>query len=147
MKTLESPLDSKEIKSVNPKGNPRWIFIGGTDAEAEASILWPPDTKSQLTSPEKSADDPVGVPLYVIDHFFWTLSFNVLIIVCLGLIFGLVLLEYFELPVPGCPYVLQDLGYCELLLGFCLWLSGKEPTCQCKRRRRYRFNPWVGKIP
>ena len=70
MKILESPLDSKEIKSVNPKGNPCWIFIGGTDAEAEASILWPPDAKSQLTSPEKSTDDPVRVPLYVMDHFF-----------------------------------------------------------------------------
>ena len=43
---LESPLDSKEIKSVNPKGNQLWIFIERTDAEAEAPILWLPDTKS-----------------------------------------------------------------------------------------------------
>ena len=43
-KTLESPLDCKEIKSVNPKGNKPWIFIGSTDAEAP--ILWPPDVKS-----------------------------------------------------------------------------------------------------
>ena len=49
VKTLESPLDSKEIKPVNPKGNQPWIFIGRTDAEAEAPILWPPDVKSQLT--------------------------------------------------------------------------------------------------
>ena len=47
-KTLESPLDSKEIKSVNPRGNQPWIFIGRTDAEAESPILQPPDTKSQL---------------------------------------------------------------------------------------------------
>ena len=47
-KTLESPLDSKEIKPVNPKGNQPWIFIGRTDAEAEAPILGPPDVKSQL---------------------------------------------------------------------------------------------------
>ena len=47
-KTLESPLDSKEIKSINTKGNQPWIFIGRTDAEAEPSILWPPDVKSQL---------------------------------------------------------------------------------------------------
>ena len=47
-KALESPLDSKEIKPVNPKGNQPWIFTGRTDAEAEASILWPPDTKSWL---------------------------------------------------------------------------------------------------
>ena len=48
-KTLESPLDCKEIKAGNPKGNPPWIFIGRTDAEAEAPILWPPDAKSWLT--------------------------------------------------------------------------------------------------
>ena len=47
-KTLESPLDCKEIKPVNPKGNQSWIFIGGTDAEAEAPVLWPPDVKSWL---------------------------------------------------------------------------------------------------
>ena len=45
-KTLESPLDGKEIKSVNPKGNQPWIFIGRTDAEAEASVLWPPEVKN-----------------------------------------------------------------------------------------------------
>ena len=45
-KTLESPLDCREIKPVNPKGNQPWIFIGRTDAEAP--ILWPPDVKSQL---------------------------------------------------------------------------------------------------
>ena len=47
-KTLESPLNCKETKPVNPKGNHPWIFIGRTDAEAEARILWPPDVKSQL---------------------------------------------------------------------------------------------------
>ena len=47
-KTLENPLDSKEIKAVNPKGNQSWIFIGRTDAETEAPILWPPDVKSWL---------------------------------------------------------------------------------------------------
>ena len=47
-KTLENPLDSKEINLVNPKGNQPWIFIGRTDAEAEAPIFWPPDVKSQL---------------------------------------------------------------------------------------------------
>ena len=45
-KTLESPFESKEIKPVNPKGNQPWIFIGRTDAEAEAPILRPPDTNS-----------------------------------------------------------------------------------------------------
>ena len=54
-KTLESPLDSKEIKPVNPKGNQSWILIERTDAEAEAPILWPPDGKSWLTV--KDPDD------------------------------------------------------------------------------------------
>ena len=47
-KTLRSLLDSKEIKPVNPKGNQPWIFFGRTDAETEASIVWPPDTKNWL---------------------------------------------------------------------------------------------------
>jgi len=47
--TLESPLDCKEIKPVNSKGNQPWIFTGKTDAEAEAPILWPPDMKNWLT--------------------------------------------------------------------------------------------------
>ena len=48
-KTLESPLDIKEIQPVHPKGNQSWIFIGGTDGEAEAPILWPLDAKNWLT--------------------------------------------------------------------------------------------------
>ena len=48
-KTLESPLDCKEIKPVNPKGNESWIFFGRTDAEAETPILWPPGVKNWLT--------------------------------------------------------------------------------------------------
>ena len=47
-KTLESPLDCKEIKPANPKGNQSWIVIGMTDAEAETPILWPPDAKNWL---------------------------------------------------------------------------------------------------
>ena len=47
-KTVESPLDSKEIQPVHPKGNQSWIFIGRTDAEAETPILWPPDAKNWL---------------------------------------------------------------------------------------------------
>ena len=54
-KTLESPLDSKEIQRVNPKGNQSWIFIGRTDAEAEAPILWPPDVKNWLVGKDPDA--------------------------------------------------------------------------------------------
>ena len=54
-KTLENPLDCKEIKAVNPKGNQLWIFIGRTDIEAEAPVLWPPDVKSRLTGKDPDA--------------------------------------------------------------------------------------------
>ena len=47
-KTLESPLNCKEIHPVHPKGNQSWIFIGRTDAEAETPILWPADTKDSF---------------------------------------------------------------------------------------------------
>ena len=77
-KTLESPLDSKEIKLVNPKGNQPWIFLGRTDAEAP--ILWPPDAKSWLIGKDpdavkdwgqeekqKTEDEMVGW-----HHWLWT---------------------------------------------------------------------------
>ena len=54
-KTLESPLDCKEIRPVNPKGNQSWILIGWTDTEAEGAILWPPDARSQLTGKDPDA--------------------------------------------------------------------------------------------
>ena len=57
-KTLESPLDGKEIKQVNPKGNLPWIFIGRTDPEAP--ILWPSDVKSQLTGKDPDAGKDWG---------------------------------------------------------------------------------------
>ena len=54
-KTLESPLDCKEIKPINPKGNQSWIFIGRATAEAEAPILWPCDTNRQLIGKDPDA--------------------------------------------------------------------------------------------
>ena len=54
-KTLKNPMDSKEIKPVNPKGNHPWIFIGRTDAEAETLVLWPYDAKSQLIGKDLDA--------------------------------------------------------------------------------------------
>ena len=55
-KTLDSPLDSKEIQPVHPKGNQSWILIGRTDAEGEAPILWPPDMKNWLIGKDPDAD-------------------------------------------------------------------------------------------
>ena len=54
-KTLDSPLDCKDIKLINPKGNQLWIFIGRTDAEAEVPILWQPDAKRQLIGKDSDA--------------------------------------------------------------------------------------------
>ena len=54
-KTLESPLDCKEIQPVHPKGNQSWISIGRTDAEAEIPILWPPDAKNWLIAKDPHA--------------------------------------------------------------------------------------------
>ena len=59
-KTLESPLDSKEIKPVNPKRNQPWIFIGRTHAKAKAPFLWPPDTNSWLTGKDSEAGKDWG---------------------------------------------------------------------------------------
>ena len=59
-KILKSPLDCKEIKPVNPKGNQFWIFIGRTDAEAEALILWAPDAKNWLTGKDPDAGNDWG---------------------------------------------------------------------------------------
>ena len=54
-KTLESPLDSKEIQPVHPKGYQSWMFVGRTDAEAETPIFWPPDGKSRLIGKDADA--------------------------------------------------------------------------------------------
>ena len=57
LKTLESPLNCKEIKPVNPKGNQPWILIRRSDAKAEAPILWPPDVKSLITGKDLDAGE------------------------------------------------------------------------------------------
>ena len=54
-KTLESPLDCKEIQPVHPKGDQSWVFIGRTDVEAETPILWQPDVKGWLTGKDHDA--------------------------------------------------------------------------------------------
>ena len=57
---LENPLDSKEIKAVNPKGNQLWMFIGRTKAEAETPIVWPPNAMSQLIGKDSDAGKDWG---------------------------------------------------------------------------------------
>ena len=85
-KTLESPLDCKEIQPVHPKGIQSWIFIGGNDAEVETPIIWPPDAKNWLTGKDpdggkvlrqeekgKTEDEMVGWHHQLNGHEFeWT---------------------------------------------------------------------------
>ena len=59
-KTLESPLDCKEIQPVHPKGNQSWVFFGRNDAKAETPVLWPPDAKSWLTGKDPDAEKDWG---------------------------------------------------------------------------------------
>ena len=59
-KTLENPLDCKEIQPVHPKGNQSWVFIGETDVEAETPILWPPDAESWLTGKDPDSGKDWG---------------------------------------------------------------------------------------
>ena len=59
-KTLESPLDCKEIQKVHPKGDQSWVFIGRTDVEAETPILWPPDVKSWLIWKDPDDEKDLG---------------------------------------------------------------------------------------
>ena len=87
-KTLESPLDCKEIQPVPPKGDQSWVFIGRTDAEAETPILWPPDAKNWLIGKDPDAgkdwgqeekgmteDEMAGWPHRLDGHEFeWTLE-------------------------------------------------------------------------
>ena len=88
LKTLERPLDYKEIQPVHPKGDQSWVFIGSTDFEAETSIIWPPDVKSWLIwkDPDagkdwgqeekgKTEDEKVGWHHWLNGHGFgWTLG-------------------------------------------------------------------------
>ena len=80
-KTLESPLDNKGIKPVNPTGNQPWIFIGRTDAEAEAPILWPPMWRTnslkktwcqdRLMAGEEGVDREWGVWMASLNQWTW----------------------------------------------------------------------------
>ena len=82
-KTLESPLDCKEIQAVHPKGDQSWVFIGRTDVEAETPIFWPPDAKNWLIGKDPDAgkdwgqeekgttlDETVGWPHWLNGHGF-----------------------------------------------------------------------------
>ena len=149
-KTLQSPFKSEKIKPVNSKGNQSWIFIGRTDAEAEDAMLWPPDVKNQLIGKDPDTgndwglekrtteDEMVGWHHQLSGHEFeHTLG--------VGERQGSLSCHS-----PwGCKEsdVTEQLNNNWVWVGLPSWLSGKECTCQCRRRKRHRFNPWVGMIP
>ena len=111
-KTLESPLNNKEIKPVNPKENQPWISTGRT--EAEAPILQPLDGKSWLIRKDPDTGKDWGQEEKVVTEDETRLS---------------------------------DWTTIVQLLGFPGGASDKEPACQCRRRKKHQFEPWVRKIP
>ena len=150
-KTLESPLDCKEIQLVHPKGKQPWIFTWRTDAEAEAPVLWLPDAKNQLIRKdcdagkdwgheEKGAteDEMVGWHHWLSGHEFEQTPGD----------------SEGQGSLVGCsPQGRKESDTTEQLnnnrgphLGFPGGASGKEPTCQCRRHKKWEFNTWVGRI-
>ena len=151
-KTLEGPLDCKEIKLVNPKGNQSWIFLGRTDAEAESPIFWPSDVKNWLISKDPDAGTDRGqeergmTEAEMVGWHHW-LDGN----------------EFEQAPGVGdgqgslvcCSlrghkesHMTERLNWTEPFnRSFPGDSSGKEPTCWCRRQKRRGFDPWFGKIP
>ena len=149
-KTLKSPLDSKEIKPVNSKGNQSCIFTGRTDAEAEAPIFQPPDVKSQFIGKDPNAqkegrqdekrvtkDEMIGWHHQLNRHEFEKTS---------GDGEGQGGLECCN------TWDLKESDMTEQLNNnkgesACRWDSGEESICHCRRHERGGFDPWVKKIP
>ena len=70
-KTLESPLDCKEVQPVNPKGNKSWIFIGRTDAESETPVVWSPDAKDWLIWKDPDAEKKGTTEDEIVEWHHW----------------------------------------------------------------------------
>ena len=162
-KTVESLLDSKEIQPVHPKENQSWIFIGRTDAKAETPILWPPDAKNGLIVKRPWCRERLKVGGEGDDRGWdgWMASLTQ---------WTCVWVSSRSWWWTGKPCMLQSMGLQRVghdwgtelnwtegqgwdtvidvcKRGFSGGASGKEPSCQCRRRSRCRFDPWLGKIP
>ena len=153
-KTLESPLDCKEIQPVHSKGDQLWVFFGRTDAKAETPVLWPPHAKSWLIGKDSDAGRDLGKEekgttedeMARWHHWLdgreieWTPGVG-------DGQGGLGCCDSWGHKVSD---TTQRLNWTECNIipltssGFLDGSAGKESTCQC---RRCRFDPWVGKIP
>ena len=129
-KTLESPLDSKEFKPVNPKGNQPWTFIGRTDAKAEAGAptLWPLDLKSRLIGKDPDVDRD-----WRHTHFVSHVNLNMYISTLLDSFLICTIPDYWvEFPVLHSKSLLVMYfiyGNVYMSNGLPRWLSGKESAC------------------
>ena len=148
MGLYESPLDSKEIKPVNAKGNQSWIFIGMTDAETETPILWLPDVKNWLIGKDPDAGKDWRQEEKGTTKMRWLDGITDSVDMSLSKIQEMVMDTEARHPaVHGVTKSWTWLSNWIAIMGFPGGASGKELTCQCKRPKRTRLDSWVMKIP
>ena len=171
-KTLESPLNCKEIQPVHPMGDQSWVFIGGTDVEAETPILWPPDEKNWLIGKTLMLGKIEGERRSGWQRMRWLDGITDTMDMGLGGLWELVMdREAWHIVIHEVPKSQTQLSeWTELNWtdgSSSIWetstlfstmaipiysgdpndTSGNEPPCQSRRHKRHGFDPWIRKIP